>query len=492
MASLAAARALKNFHTNARPFATQAVRSTKSAVAKHSFPYTPAQSALPPSFIPFACTQGKEYFREAMDYGTAEGFFGLMGNFSSNALPQHGGQASLSMVLNSLEIDPKRTWKGAWRWYSTDLLQACSSANQIQARGITFAEFACLAKTHCQVTQHKPSTTSYSQFLTHLAETTSQADSHLVVSFSRQTLGQTTLTAKTGFATIGGYNPLKKKALLMDSSRAEYPCVWVDTGLLYHAMAEIDPLLGSERGYFLLAQVDNTDRKPYIELSPVINKLSKFGLKLSDNFDKAAYDYYFLGQEVVNEIDNEQASVSIQHKLSMLNDVFEAQGYTIDLVGANKIRHMTISYLDTLIIKQSDLVSAAIYEAMYCIESSLAVALHDRNLCSSLLMYVASTFEISDYHNVQVIHYNPEMIREILSNISLCTLYHGLSGIARDKQYLSIFIWAWCLSVTSSRQEAFLEFRHDNLDLHNIFIAVDSQIKFYSDLPRPKSMDLQA
>lgn len=158
------------------------------------------------------------------------------------------------MVLNSLEIDPKRTWKGAWRWYSTDLLQACSSANQIQARGITFAEFACLAKTHCQVTQHKPSTTSYSQFLTHLAETTSQADSHLVVSFSRQTLGQTTLTAKTGFATIGGYNPLKKKALLMDSSRAEYPCVWVDTGLLYHAMAKIDPLLGSERGYFLLAQ----------------------------------------------------------------------------------------------------------------------------------------------------------------------------------------------------------------------------------------------
>jgi hypothetical protein len=98
MASLAAARALKNFHTNARPFATQAVRSTKSAVAKHSFPYTPAQSALPPSFIPFACTQGKEYFREAMDYGTAEGFFGLMGNFSSNALPQHGGQASCKLT----------------------------------------------------------------------------------------------------------------------------------------------------------------------------------------------------------------------------------------------------------------------------------------------------------------------------------------------------------------------------------------------------------
>lgn len=263
-------------------------------------------------------------------------------------------------------------------------------------------------------------------------------------------------------------------------------------------------------------QVDDIERKTYIEISPVINKLSKFGLKLADDFDRLAYDYYCFGQEVVNEINNEQASVSIQHRLSILNDAYEAErrfmipldhshpssehfqtfrsciGFTIDLEGANKIRHMTISYLDTLVINQSDLVSVAIYEAMSCIESSLAVALHDRNICSSLLMYVVSTSEISDYHNVQVIHYNPEMIREILSNISLCTLYHGLSGIARDKQYLSIFIWAWCLSVATSRQEAFLEFRRDNLDIYNIFIAVDNQIKFYSDLPRPKSMDLQA
>jgi glutathione gamma-glutamylcysteinyltransferase len=158
------------------------------------------------------------------------------------------------MVLNSLEIDPKRTWKGAWRWYSTDLLQACSSPNQIQSRGITFTEFACLARNHCHVTEHKPSSTVYSTFLSHLTETTSNAETHMVVSFSRKALGQTSLKAKTGFAPIGGYNPLQNKVLLMDSSRSEYPCVWVDAALLYRAMAEIDPLLQSERGYFLLAQ----------------------------------------------------------------------------------------------------------------------------------------------------------------------------------------------------------------------------------------------
>jgi hypothetical protein len=163
------------------------------------------------------------------------------------------------MVLNSLEIDPKRKWKGAWRWYSTDLLQTCCSPNQIQARGITSNEFACLAKNHCHVREYKPSNISYLQFLYQLTHTTSQSDSHMVVCFSRRALGQATLTAETGFAPVGGYNPLKNKVLLMDSSRAQYPSVWVDTELLYRAMAEIDPVLGVDRGYFLLAHGDQLE-----------------------------------------------------------------------------------------------------------------------------------------------------------------------------------------------------------------------------------------
>jgi hypothetical protein len=163
------------------------------------------------------------------------------------------------MVLNSLEIDPKRKWKGAWRWYSTDLLEACSSPTQIAKRGINFNEFACLAKNHCHVSKHQPSSTRYSEFLNHLAQTTAQSDSHLVVSFSRRAFGQATLSAKTGFAPVGGYNPVQNKVLLMDSSRSEYPCIWVDAELVYHAMAEIDPVVGADRGYFLLTHGDQLE-----------------------------------------------------------------------------------------------------------------------------------------------------------------------------------------------------------------------------------------
>lgn len=29
------------------------------------------------------------------------------------------------MILNALEIDPHRLWKGPWRWFSEDLLNCC-------------------------------------------------------------------------------------------------------------------------------------------------------------------------------------------------------------------------------------------------------------------------------------------------------------------------------------------------------------------------------
>lgn len=36
-----------------------------------------------------------------------------------------GGLTTLAMVLNSLRIDPMRTWKGAWRWYNEQNLACC-------------------------------------------------------------------------------------------------------------------------------------------------------------------------------------------------------------------------------------------------------------------------------------------------------------------------------------------------------------------------------
>ncbi len=86
----------------------------------------------------------------------------------------HCGLATLAMVLNALQIDPRRLWKSPWRWFSEDLLDCCIPlevitkyyllmiitwqhhhyANNnyyilyqtVKKQGITFSEFACLSK----------------------------------------------------------------------------------------------------------------------------------------------------------------------------------------------------------------------------------------------------------------------------------------------------------------------------------------------------------
>ena len=36
------------------------------------------------------------------------------------------GLSCLSMVLNTLEVDPGRKWKGIWRWFSEEMLSCCA------------------------------------------------------------------------------------------------------------------------------------------------------------------------------------------------------------------------------------------------------------------------------------------------------------------------------------------------------------------------------
>lgn len=40
------------------------------------------------------------------------------------------------MVLNSLAIDPKRAWKGPWRWFHEQMLDCCQPLSQVLQTGI--------------------------------------------------------------------------------------------------------------------------------------------------------------------------------------------------------------------------------------------------------------------------------------------------------------------------------------------------------------------
>jgi hypothetical protein len=50
------------------------------------------------------------------------------------------------MVLNALEVDPGRIWKGPWRWYTESMLDCCLPLHIIKQSGINLQQFVCLAE----------------------------------------------------------------------------------------------------------------------------------------------------------------------------------------------------------------------------------------------------------------------------------------------------------------------------------------------------------
>lgn len=88
-------------------------------------PPAPAPPAAPPSYlhrtvfrrplnppaVAFSSPEGRALFQRALASGTAEGFFPLVEQFSTQDEPAYCGLASLAMVLNALNVDPRRPWK---------------------------------------------------------------------------------------------------------------------------------------------------------------------------------------------------------------------------------------------------------------------------------------------------------------------------------------------------------------------------------------------
>lgn len=84
------------------------------------------QRVLPDKCLSFSSREGKDLFKSALMQGGMENYFKLAEQFTTQQEPAYCGPASLIMVLNSLKVDPNKTWKGIWRWYSEEVLH-CSN-----------------------------------------------------------------------------------------------------------------------------------------------------------------------------------------------------------------------------------------------------------------------------------------------------------------------------------------------------------------------------
>ncbi|GAB2281800.1 Glutathione gamma-glutamylcysteinyltransferase 3 [Dionaea muscipula] len=150
---------------------------------KRSLPSPPA--------IEFSSPEGKLLFKEALEKGYMEGFFKLVSYYQTQSEPAYCGLASLSVVLNSLAIDPGRKWKGPWRWFDDSMLDCCEPVEKIKVNGISFNKLVCLARCNgAKVEAFHANESTVDAFRDYVMSSASSEDHHLIVSYHRAHLKQ--------------------------------------------------------------------------------------------------------------------------------------------------------------------------------------------------------------------------------------------------------------------------------------------------------------
>jgi glutathione gamma-glutamylcysteinyltransferase len=210
---------------------------------------------LPEGQVAFSSIEGRRLFREALAAGHMEGWFALSEQFHTQSDPAFCGLGTLVVVLNALEIDPGRIWKGPWRWYGEDLLDCCQPLEKVRQRGVTLDELACLARcngataTTVRAARAEPGGTAEALREAIRATTAAARGPVLVASYARSALGQ---TGGGHFSPVAGYHPGRDLVLILDVARFKYPPHWVAVTELWRAMTEVDPATSSPRGWIIL------------------------------------------------------------------------------------------------------------------------------------------------------------------------------------------------------------------------------------------------
>lgn len=219
---------------------------------------------LPEVAIPLNSERGKRLFREALLTDGLHGYFSLAETFQTQCEPSYCGPGTLSMVLNSLNIDPGSIWKGNWRYFDERTLRTCDKRkpkdnplDKVIDEGMTFEEFLYLAECNgASVVPFLASNSSLSQFQSAiLAACTRRFDDlRLVCSYNRSILQQT----GTGhFSPIAAYHADENLVLILDVARFKYPTHWISVELLWKSMCTIDPTTNRTRGFYLLSKWPN-------------------------------------------------------------------------------------------------------------------------------------------------------------------------------------------------------------------------------------------
>lgn len=208
---------------------------------------------LPADLVDFSSPHGRRLLAEAIALGTAESFFPLVAQLHTQSEPAWCGLGTLVTVLNALEIDPGRAWRGPWRWFGEELLDCCKAMELARAEGLTLSEVACLARCNgAEAEVHHAEPGTLAQFRADLEASCRAPTGHfLVAGYSRGALNQ---TGGGHYSPLAAWHPGEDRVLILDVARFKYPPHWATVESLWRAMEHPDPATSLPRGWIGLSR----------------------------------------------------------------------------------------------------------------------------------------------------------------------------------------------------------------------------------------------
>ena len=241
-----------------------------------------------------------------------------------------------------------------------ELLECCSSKEDMKKNGITFDKFACLAKCHCDVEVKRGNDFTLEDFKKDVESVTQRSDEFMVISFSRKTLGQ---TGDGHFSPIGAYNPETQMVLVLDTARYKYPSYWCPVETLYESMKPVDKETGRPRGYFLLSY--DAERPPISLCSVKPSRTQQ--QKQAPNVDAVSLNWSTLAKSFCKRIPENmwmEKPRTLEHVVQLVLRNVPPE-YTVILANQS-LRQSPNEYIDTLL---QDTAQSALYpivlESMY-------------------------------------------------------------------------------------------------------------------------------
>jgi glutathione gamma-glutamylcysteinyltransferase len=233
---------------------------------------------LPDHLVAFGSVTGRRMLAQSMAAGDAEAFFPLVSHLHTQSEPAWCGLGTMVTVLNALEIDPGRVWKGPWRFFGEELLQCCKSLELTAMDGVTLAEVACIALCNGASVQMQHAAeggeAAFRQAL--LASVRAPEGPFVVANYDRASIGQT----GTGhFSPLAAWHADSDSVLVLDVARFKYPPHWVPVADLWNAMFAPDNSTGQPRGYLLVGKGTGI-APPVAGVEAMVERLQGLGAKL--------------------------------------------------------------------------------------------------------------------------------------------------------------------------------------------------------------------